>query len=231
MKARDWLTPMNMWPQPQLAHDPAEWLGEAHPLVEQLGSADGLASLHALADSLRARPVTSLPALRDFLRRYHERILLPHELPVIQAAFAHASRNELRELLALDQQLSREPALVDFADASRRVGQAQLQRLRPLKDERIVQRYLHAIETSEAHGWHTLVYGLTLSLYSLPVLQGLASYEKQTLLGFMHAVTRSLRLSELDCQNLLAQLTPSLPRPMEPILGEDDETPRSKLSY
>jgi hypothetical protein len=40
-KARDWLTKMNMWPQPQLAQDPAEWLGDAHPLVEQLGSADG----------------------------------------------------------------------------------------------------------------------------------------------------------------------------------------------
>src|SRR5688572_30767076 len=130
MKARDWLTQMNMWPQPQLAHDPAEWLGDAHPLVEQLGSADGLASLHALADSLRVRPVTSLPALRKFLQCYHERVLLPHELPVIQTAFAHASQNELRELVALDRQLSREPALVDFAGASQRVGQAQLQKLR-----------------------------------------------------------------------------------------------------
>src|SRR6266516_3779029 len=80
---------MNMWPQPQLAHDPAQWLGDAHPLVEQLGSADGLASLHALADSLRTRPVASLPALREFLRGYHERVLLPYELFAIQMVFAH----------------------------------------------------------------------------------------------------------------------------------------------
>ena len=94
-KARDWLTKMNMWPQPQLAQDPAEWLGDAHPLVAQLGSADGLASLDALAESLRARPVASLPALRTFLRCYHEHVLLPHELPSIQTAFGHASRHEI----------------------------------------------------------------------------------------------------------------------------------------
>ena len=55
---------MNIWPQTHLAQDPAEWLGDAHPLVQQLGTADGLASLHVLAESLRARPVASLPARR-----------------------------------------------------------------------------------------------------------------------------------------------------------------------
>ena len=209
---------MNMWPQPQLAHDPAEWLGDAHPLVEQLGSADGLASLHALADSLRARPVTSLPALRDFLHCYHERILLPHELPAIQSAFSHASRHEVRELVAFDQQLSREAALADFADASRRVGQAQLQKLRPLRDERIVQRYLHAVESGEAYGWHTLVYGLTLVLYSLPLRQGLLGYAHQTTRGFIHAAARSLKLTEADCGALFEKLCEPLPAAVESLL-------------
>jgi urease accessory protein UreF len=211
---------MNMWPQPQLAHDPAEWLGDAHPLVEQLGSADGLASLHALAESLRARPVTSLPALRDFLRRYHEGILLPHELPAIQNAFSHAGRYEVRELIALDQQFSREPALADFAGASRRVGQGQLQKLRPLKDERIVQRYLHAVESGEAHGWHTLVYGLTLVLYSLPLRQGLLGYAHQTTRGFIHAAARSLKLTEADCGALFEKLCEPLPAAVEALVGK-----------
>lgn len=200
-----------MWLQPQLTHDPAEWLGDAHPLVEQLGSADGLASLHALADALRARSVANSPALREFLRAYHERILLPHELPAIQAAFAHAGRNEVRELIAFDQQLAREPMLQDLAAASRRVGQAQLQKLRPLHDERGVQRYLAAVENHEAHGWHTLVYGLTLAVYSLPLRQGLLGYAHQTTRGFIHAAARSLRLTETDCRALFDELCAPLP--------------------
>jgi len=211
---------MNMWPQPQLAHDPAQWLGDAHPLVVQLGPADGLASLHGLADSLRTQPVASLPALREFLRCYHERVLLPHELPAIQAAFAHASRHEIRELVALDQQLSREPALQDFADASRRVGQAQLQKLRPLRDERAVQRYLHAVENGEAHGWHTLVYGLTLALYSLPLRPGLLGYAQQTTRGFIQAAARSLPLTESNCRELFAERCAPLPAAVESLVGK-----------
>ena len=211
---------MNPWAKPELAQDAAEWLGDAHPLVEQLGSADGLVSLHALADSLTAQPVTSLTALGEFLRRYHEQILVPHELHAIRDAQALASCNHVRELVALDQQLSREPSLRDFARASHRVGQAQLQKLRPLRDERIVQRYLHAVETGEAHGWHTLVYGLTLVLYSLPLRQGLLGYAHQTTRGFIHAAARPLQLTEEQCRDLFEELCEPLPVAVESLVSK-----------
>ena len=210
---------MSHWPQPQLTHDPAEWLGDAHPLVEQLGSAAGLASVHALAESLRTQPVTSLAALREFLGAYHERVLRPQELPAIQTAFDHVSRNELRELVAFDQQLAREPQFQDLAAASRRVGQAQLQKLRPLRDERGVQRYLVAVENHEAHGWHTLVYGLTLAVYSLPLRPGLLGYAHQTTRGFIHAAARSLHFTEADCRAVFDELCAPLPEVVESLVG------------
>ncbi len=209
-----------MWPQIQLGQDAAEWLGDAHPLVEQLGSADGLVALQALADSLTAQPVASLPGLRTFLQRYHERVLLPHELPAIQTAFRHASRSESRELVAFDQQLSREPTPRHFADASHRVGRAQLQKLRPLRDERVVQRYLAAVESGEAHGWHTLVYGLTLVVYSLPLRQGLLGYAHQTTRGFIHAAARSLQPTEAACRALFEELCEPLPGAVESLIAQ-----------
>jgi urease accessory protein UreF len=192
--------------KPALTTDPAEWLGDAHPLVAQLGTADGLASLHALAESLVAKPVTNLPALREFLHAYHERILLPHELPAIRTAYDYISRNELRELIAFDLRLAAEPALKNFAAASQRIGREQLQKLRPLRDERVVQRYLAAVESGQAHGWHTLVYGMTLVLYSLPLRQGLLGYAQQTTRGFIHAAARGLQLKEADCRALFDEL-------------------------
>ena len=207
-----------------------ELLGDWHPLVQQLGSAEGLVALSTASHSLHLSNVDSVPSLLRFLEAYQSQVLIPFELPAIQRAFRHASRNETRELIAFDQQLATETALKPFANASRRVGQAQLKRLRPLRDHRLLQRYLRAVDDGLANGWHTLVYGLTLSVYSLPVLQGLNSYEKQTLLGFMHAVSRTLKLSENDCRTLLEQLSPSLPNPTEPILG-DEHPPRTHLSF
>lgn len=207
-----------MWPQPQLTQDPAEWLGDAHPLVAQLGSADGLASLHALAASLRLRPVSSLEALGEFLQAYREQILLPQELPAIKTAYEFFSQNQIRELIAFDAQQARQPALREFASASRRVGIAQLRRLRPLRDERGVQRYLAAAENGDAHGWHTLVYGVTLVVYSLPLRQGLLGYAQQTTRGFIQAGVRPLVAHESECRELFDSLCAPLPAAVEDLV-------------
>src|SRR5262249_52066168 len=170
--------------------DAADWLGDWHPLAEQLGSTDGLASLGSVCAFLSLRPIQDLRSFRRFLRSYQGEILLPFELPAIYAAFGHAEKNELRELVALDQHLGGQPVLQSFATASRRVGQTQLQKLRPLRDQRMIQRYLFTVDSGQAHGWHTLVYGLTLEVYSLPLRQGLLGYAHQTTRGFIYSAAR-----------------------------------------
>jgi urease accessory protein UreF len=198
--------------------DAAEWLGDWHPLAEQLGSTDGLVTLGSVSASLRLAPVHNVPSLRLFLRNYQSQILLPFELPAIQCAHGHTARHEVRELVAFDQSLTSQPLLSDFAAASRRVGQSQLRKLRPLRDERVVQRYLEAVESGGAHGWHTLVYGLTLAVYSLPLRQGLLGYAHQTTRGFIYSAARMLRLSEHECRALFDSLCADLPGAVEALL-------------
>jgi urease accessory protein UreF len=205
--------------QTQLAlGDAAEWLGDWHPLAEQLGSADGLMSLGTVSGLLRLRPVRNASSLRTFLQNYQRQILFPFELPAIESAHGHAARNETRELVALDRRLGGERALQQFAEASRRVGQYQLQKLRPLRDHRLVQRYLVAVESGQAHGWHTLVYGVTLAIYSLPLRQGLLGYAHQATRGFIYSAARPLRLSERQCRRLFDQVCEDLPEAVEDLL-------------
>src|SRR2546430_1720379 len=179
--------------------DAAEWLGDWHPLAEQLGSTDGLVALGSVSSLLRLRPVQDAASLRRFLLKYQKQILIARELPAIQLAWEYANGHALRELVALDQQLAAEPMLADFAGPSCRVGQFQLRKLRPLRDDRVVQRYLRAVESGQARGFHTLVYGLTLAVYSLPLRQGLLGYSHQTTRGFIYAAARPLQLSERAC--------------------------------
>jgi len=200
--------------------DAAEWLGDWHPLADQLGSTNGLVALGSVSGQLRLEPVRDLKSLRLFVRHYQKQVLLPLELPSIFCAHGHATRNELRELLALDQQLASHPLLQSFAGASRRVGQCQLQKLRPLRDHRLLQRYLQAVENAEAEGWHTLVYGLTLAIYSLPLRQGLLGYAQQTTRGFIYSAAGKLKLSERKCRGLFDELCLELPEAVEGLLLE-----------
>jgi urease accessory protein UreF len=199
--------------------EPAELLGDAHPLIEQLGSAEELSITSRAAAAIEFRRVTDVAALQQFLAAYRTQILFPIELPVIVAAHGHAARNEVRELLALDQRLAQESSIRDFAMASCRVGQRQLSKLRALRDQRVVQRYLAAIEAGEARGWHTLVYGLSLSVFSLPVRQGLQNYADHTVRGFVESAAKSLRLSQAAVDETLAAEISHVPRAIEMALA------------
>jgi urease accessory protein UreF len=200
--------------------EPKDWLGDWHPLAEQLGSANGLVALSDISNSMQVPVVHDLPSLRFFLTSYQKQLLLPIELPAIQRAFDHTCRHEVRELAEFDRQLASEAALKPFAEASKRIGQTELLKLRPLRDERIVRRYLEAVERNEANAWHTLVYGLTLALYSIPLRQGLLGYGYQTTRGFIYSAAKALQLSEKDCRALLDELCANLPAAVEGLIAQ-----------
>ena len=212
---------MDLQPTQIVFVEPVVWLGDCHPLVEQLSSASGLAMLGSAAATRRLGTIADRAGLRQFLREYRQQLLVPVELPAIHRAWQHAAKNQLRELLALDRQLAAEPLLRPFAEPSRRAGQRQLRRFKTVHDVRFVQRYLRALERGEAHAWHTLVYGVTMWLFSLPLRQGLLGYARQVTRGFIHAAAGPLRLTAEQQRELFDELAMPLAAEVAAIIGAD----------
>lgn len=199
---------------PEQIHPAFDAAGECidtRSLSERLGSAEELTTLSPAAYSNQLTKIHSPAALREFLIHYREDILAPFEFRYIHEATECAARNQVKELFALDQKLGREQKLKEFQLASQSVGKRQLNRMRPLKDLRVVQRYRDGVNDGKAFGWHTLVYGLVLSTYSIPLRQGLLHYGRQTLGGFIEAAARPLELSEAAATDLRNELSLSLP--------------------
>lgn len=193
-------------------------LGELHPLVQQLGSTEGLHELSATSKLIAHHTVTDVESLRSFLRAYRSRILLPLELPIIHQSFLHADKGRTRELIELDQRIAQAPRLKDLSAASRRVGQAQLRKLRPLRDVRVLQRYLAAVDAKQAEGWHTLVFGMTLAIYSVPLRQGLLGYAQQVVRGFIHSAGRRFAVPTAEIDEMMQELNASLPAALGTLL-------------
>ena len=189
-------------------------LGDFCALLQQLGVRVTLPDCHSLAGAA-SEPFTSLAALQNFLDAYLTQILLPLELPAIAEACQRVRRGQTRELIAMDRQLAGEARLAPFASASRKIGAVQLQRLKPLRDERTVQRYLSAVESGRADGWHTLVYGLTLAVYSFPLRQGLLHYARETISGLALAATEPGTFIDPACQEMLETILARLPEAVE----------------
>lgn len=184
------------------------WLGDWHPLVRQIGIASG-ATVTLPASNGQVRDLNSL---RDFLSSYKTDVLILAELPTVHKAYLHAMKNEFRELRELDQRLSSEEWLKPYRECSRHAGHVHLERLGPLRDQRLVQRYRDAVRSGNACGWHMLVAGIVLSLYSIPPRQGLMDYAVHTLWNAVGQASRAIALPANDAESLVRELTADLPR-------------------
>jgi urease accessory protein UreF len=215
-------------PEADAARSPAEnLLGDLRALLRQLGSPEGSPSSTV---PFWAAEVDSVPVLNHFLEDYMNRLLLPRELPAIVEASEHARCGKWRQLLAQDLRLAEAMQPTPFAEPSRRMGRLQLTRLRPLRDERTVQRYLAAVESGQAHGWHTLVYGVTLAVYSLPLRQGLLYYSQETLSALASAAGRSKRFGELELAEMLSGLLARVPQAVEAALPRGECVSRVSMA-
>ena len=198
-------------PMPVLSEPQISQLGDHHPLVQQLGSAEGLYELAKASQLLRGAPVTDIGSLRSFLYAYQSQILMPVELNIIHRSYLHAIHHRTQELIELDAHVSSIEVIQDFLPASRRVGQNELRRLRPLRDVRVLQRYLTAVDEGHAQGWHTCVFGMTLAVYSVPLRQGLLGYAQQVIRGFIHMAGMRFPICMGDMDELMEDLNGALP--------------------
>lgn len=195
-----------------------ELLGELSSLADQLGRIPGGVDPDATPRRRAFGSFENVSVLREFLQTYYAELLVARELPAIVQAHAHAHRSEVREFLAMDAGWRWDPKHEGFAGSSRHVGAAQLRRLRPLRDQRLVQRYLQAVEGGAAHGWHSMVYGLILSVYSLPLRQGLIHFGWQTIDDLVNSARGVLDLRDDGARILREEICAPLPQAVESIL-------------
>ena len=204
---------------PTVPESASEILGDLTALAEQLGGTEGLGPLSRAAAGGTAARVDSVPALAQFLEEYRTVVLFPHELPAILKAYEYASRGHVRELVALDRELHAIYTQHGFAKASSHVGRTQLRRLRPLRTERVVQRYGQAVAAGEAQAWHALVFGLVLAVYSLPLRQGLIHFAHQTLGGFVNAASVPLGMKCAQVEELIDRQAGAISAGVESVIS------------
>ena len=180
--------------------------GDLAPLSLALGSPDALAPLVDLAQLLNESRPKSLGGVRAFLDKYRDQLLASVELPAVRAAYELATQGRATDLIQLDRDLAQRFGTSSFAAASKHTGRTQLRRLRPLRD-RGLQRYLAAVDEGKASGWHVVVFGVLLSLFSLPLRQGLAHYAQKSQESVLDSATLGLPLSADDRAFLAAEGT------------------------
>ncbi|MEE2947968.1 MAG: urease accessory UreF family protein [Verrucomicrobiota bacterium] len=164
--------------------------------------------------------VDDLCGLRLFLNRYEREILSPIELPAVLSAYWFANRGQFRELLELDAKLSANASLSPFASTSLSVGREQLRLLKPMYDQRLVQRFRKCVVAGKARGWNPIVFGIFLSIHSVPVREGLLQYGTRLWTGLVNGAKESGCLPDGECSALLGEYLDRLPGWIEEIVTQ-----------
>ena len=149
------------------------------------------------------------------LARFRDQVLCGREWPVILRAAELARLGHHRELLELDAGFGGDLP-PELAKASCCVGRHQLSRLRALRDQRVVQRYLDAIESGKARGWNPIVYGIVLSVFGIPLRQGLIHYATSVLRGHSEHLAGSAEKSRRILESVAATLPGAAAALLEP---------------
>ena len=187
-----------------------------HPYEAQLDALESILCSTTLTQALGAAPLHSATELGLLLERYRTNVLEPIELPAIARAHREAAQGRALELIKLDQQFAgQHPEWLLLIPASTRIGQDYLNRLRPLKDERTVQRLIEAVRFGRTPGHHLTVFGLTMAVFSIAQRQGLAEYAQYALEAVVATAAGKLKLTQADRDALLARSQACLPKAIE----------------
>ena len=210
-----------MLEQPQPERNALSDAADFRALEEQLGSPDEATAISSAAFASALTDIRTPDQLREFVAHFQAKTLAQDELPTILRAYNHARRNEAREIIALDRSLKDGFPSEALANASERVGRNQLRKMRGLKTERVVTKYWDAVYKKEAYGWHTVVFGVVLAVYSIPLRQGMNHYGQQTIRGFIEAGGASLKLRAPVINELESTLLADMPAIVERALESE----------
>lgn len=194
-------------------------LGNVQELSRQLGSPD-LMLQDSAALFLHTESIKDVQSLEKFLTKFRDEVLAAVDLPVICRAHQLASANQGVELISFDQEFGKRPQLGKLTLPSREAGKRQLKRMHPLRDHKVVQKYLRAHENGSAAGWHSIVYGLTMAVYAIPLRQALLNYSEKTISVMAESAMFSRQFSVLECQALVEKVLATLPAIVEQVLKE-----------
>ncbi len=203
----------------------ASWqgfLGDLSQLAGRLGES-GEESLPERSGGILfdGEEIVDSVSLVRFLEDYRVRFIIPIELPTIIEASRCVINGEFRELMALDHELSKDSTLKGFSEASRWVGQCHARPMRGMRDHRVVWRYCDAIRLGAANGWHSVVYGVVLAAFSIPLRQGLVNYCERIVGGFVESAATKLDIAGSDAIVLQERLMEQLVNDIDASVGLD----------
>ncbi|GGG28124.1 urease accessory protein UreF [Pontibacter amylolyticus] len=146
----------------------------------------------------------------SFIRSMLANNIKYNDAAFVRLAYEAASRQDVSELIQLDQECTALKSPKEIRQASMKLGVRLLKIFNRQTDHQLVEHFEKAILEKEAAGHYCITFGLYAFLLHVPVKEALLAFYYSAAVGMVTNCVKLIPLGQLDGQNILFRLHPLL---------------------
>jgi urease accessory protein len=189
------------------------WLA---PLLQVSDSAFPTGSYaHSLGfeQMVRLGRVHDADSMRSYIEGHIWPALIHFELPVVRLAQEAARRDDLEELVALDEILDAAKSARELREASRVIGRRRLHAFLDVAPSSLLVRLASLVDEEKTSGHHAVIFGAGLASFPLNAL--LVAWAFQSINGVCLAAPKLLRIGQEAVQRVLSSVLSGIQEKIE----------------
>jgi urease accessory protein len=184
-----------------------DWLGGLLQTTDTLFPSGGYAHSYGLEEMVALGKVKSTQDLEEFLIQQILPSLEKLELPYLRYSVETLGRNNLHELLILNEEISAWKLTREIRDAGKSQGTQLLRMILEIHQCPISQKFHQLLQKSGDQCQQIIATALLRNVQNTPLVSSMIAWVYQTISNFCSASVKLLRLGELACQKIIHRCT------------------------
>jgi urease accessory protein len=198
------------------------WLAPLLQVGDSAFPTGGYAHSHGFEQIVRLGVVSDADSMALYIENHLWPALIHFELPLVRLAREAALRDDVVELIALDELVDASKGARELREASRVLGRRRLRALLDLGASPVLARFARVVEEEGSSGHHAVVFGVGLA--SLPPDALLIAWAFQGINAICLAAPKLIRIGQDAVQRVLAASLAGLSEkiPLSKTIARDD---------
>lgn len=198
-----------------------EYIGKLLHLCDPTLPIGGYSHSNGLETYVQLKIVKDEVTAETFVHNMITNNVLYNDASFVRLSYEIAKQNDIKALIALDQECTALKAPSEVKHAGRKLGIRLIKIFDRQVSSPIIDAYQLAITNQEADGQYAIVFGLYAALFQIPIYEAIYAYCYNATVGMVTNAVKLVPLSQLAGQDILYKMQDVIQSTAERVLTLD----------
>jgi urease accessory protein len=166
----------------------------------------GFSHSNGLETYVQLKLVKDEASTEAYVRSMLENNFVYNDAAFVRLAYEAAKAQDVKQLIALDEECGALKAPVEVKEASRKLGIRLFKIFERQVSSDIINEYQQAIKEKKAEGQYAIVYGLYAHLFGIPLYEAIYSFCYSATVNMITNAVKLVPLGQLSGQDILFRM-------------------------